>query len=333
MLKSAENFLSGFFGLEWTENANLLAIIEEVGYNNSLFSTNVCPNAWKTFSGPFYTEPTDKWKKTYLEKRTQKLRELSGDYNWTVRDSWNAQTLCAYETVSLGYSSFCRLFNYKEWQGFAYTNDIFFNAISGFQGPVSRAQGITWVEEFIARVTDRRWNYPAGTTAANVTLNANPATFPLNQSLYLDFTHDNMIVAALTAFGFKQFSQILSPEGPPTQQQFHTSEIVPFAGRMNIEIITAPHVVNPRRSHDPLSDPYIRGTGETEYVHFLLNQRTVPLHRSFEKCEVRDDGWCELETFLEIQSRSLEKAEFEYSCRGDWELGKYGDVDDGVPME
>ncbi|KAB8235574.1 histidine phosphatase family protein [Aspergillus alliaceus] len=331
MLKSAENFLSGFFGLEWTENAKLLAIIEETGFNNSLASMNACPGAFKSF-GSFYTEPMKTWKNIYLENRTRKLRMFSGGYNWTVEDSFNAQLLCAYETVSIGYSSFCQLFNYEEWEGFAYAIDITFNAVAGFQCPTGRAQGITWVEEFIARVEGRPWDHPADTTVANVTLNTNPITFPLNQSLYLDFTHDNMIVAVLTAFGFKQFSQYLPPDGPPRHQRFHTSQVVPFAARMNIEIIKTPHKVNPRRSHEPHMDPYLHGTGETTYVHFLQNQRTLPLHRSFRECEYRSDGWCELSTFLKIQKRSLEKAKFKYSCRGNWTVGTYGDVTDGVPF-
>ncbi|KAF7587127.1 hypothetical protein BBP40_007698 [Aspergillus hancockii] len=330
MLRSAENFLSGFFGVEWTEKANLLAMIEEPRYNTSLFSTNTCPNAIKVF-GSYVADPVEEWKSIYLKEKTQQLREQSGGYNWTIDDSYNAQSVCAYETVSMGYSSFCRLFDYTEWEGFAYASDITFNAIAGFQGPASRAQGVTWVEEFIARVEGRSWDHPAGTTAANVTLNTNSVTFPLNQSLYLDFAHDNILVAVLTAFGFKQFSQFLPSNGPPIDQRFHSSQVVPFAGRMNIEIIKAPHKVKRRRSHDRDSDPYVYGTGETHYVHFLQNQRTLPLHSSFSECEERDDGWCELTIFLEIQKHSLAKAEFEYSCTGDWELGEYGDVTDGVP--
>lgn len=36
MLKSAENWMAGFFGLEWTNNATLEVIIEQNNFNNSL---------------------------------------------------------------------------------------------------------------------------------------------------------------------------------------------------------------------------------------------------------------------------------------------------------
>lgn len=44
MLKSCENFLSGFFGLEWTNNATIEVIIEWGGFNNSLAGYMGCPN-------------------------------------------------------------------------------------------------------------------------------------------------------------------------------------------------------------------------------------------------------------------------------------------------
>ncbi|KKK16918.1 hypothetical protein ARAM_002667 [Aspergillus rambellii] len=332
ILKSAENFVSGFFGLDWRDNANILAAIEAKGFNTSLMSTNACPNSARSF-GKYASAPRDQWKEKYLRHRTKKLRELSGEYDWTVSDSYNAQAVCAYETVSLGYSPFCPLFNYEEWEGFSYASDIWFSAASGFQSPTGRAQGITWVEEFIARVEDRPFNVSGGPTAANLTLNANPVTFPHNQSLYLDFTHDTILVSVLTALGFKQFASFLPASGPPRHHQFRTNTVVPFASRINIEIIRSPHEIRHRRSRHRHADPYIPGTGETHYVHFLLNQRTLPMYSSFKQCGRRDDGWCELSTFLDIQKKSLERAQFEYSCTGDWEIGEYGSVHDGVPAK
>ncbi|RHZ43661.1 histidine phosphatase family protein [Aspergillus thermomutatus] len=290
MLKSAENFLAGFFGLEWTEKANLTS---------------------------------------NLKKRTAALAKLSGSYNWTSTDSYTAQSLCTYETISLGYSQFCQLFTYKEFEHYGYTIDLMFAALTGFQSPVGRAMGIAWVEEFLARV-EGHFLQTTG-TSANMTLDTNPATFPTDQNLYLDFSHDAGLVAALTAFGFKQFAQFLPATGPPHNQQFSTSKIVPFAGRTNIEIIQAPHKVRARRPAGSQENAYVAGTPETFYVHFLQNQRTLPLHASFDECEYRDDGWCELSTFMAVQKQSLQKAKYEYSCFGNWTITEYGTVTDGVP--
>lgn len=168
----------------------------------------------------------------------------------------------------------------------------------------------------------------------NLTLDTNPITFPVNQSLYLDFMHDAFIVTVLTAFGFKQFAEFLPPTGPPKNRQYVTSKLVPFGGHFDIEILKAPHQVQPRRTEthgSPSKNPYVRSTGETYYVHFVQNQRTLPLHASFSECEYHDDGWCELKMFLAVQSKSLEEAEFEYSCTGNWTVGPYGSVTNGVP--
>jgi len=52
------------------------------------------------------------WENTYLQNATKRLRVLSGGYNWTVADSYKAQTMYPYETVALGYFAFCDLFTY-----------------------------------------------------------------------------------------------------------------------------------------------------------------------------------------------------------------------------
>ncbi|CAK48535.1 uncharacterized protein An15g07000 [Aspergillus niger] len=326
MLKSAENFLAGFFHLDWDEHVNLLAMIEEKNFNSSLQAKNACPNAMKISFDDYVSDTVTKWKTHYLSHRTHHLNYLSTDYHWTSNDSFNAQTLCAYETVALGYSPWCSLFTFPEWEGFSYTYDLTFGGNAGFQCPISRAMGITWVQEFLARVENRSFSTPGSSSAANLTLNTNPVTFPTNQSLYFDFAHDKILLGVLTAFGLRQFADLPFPDYtdqyfmdvfPPRHHAFQTAKLIPFAGRLNIEIIRAPHKINPR---------------QTEYVHFLLNQRTVPLHKSLPECSFRSDGWCELDAFLRAQKDSLRKAEYDFSCVGEWDLGEFGDVWDGVPV-
>ncbi|CAI7645281.1 unnamed protein product [Penicillium manginii] len=324
MLESAENFLAGFFGLEWRNHANILATID-----SATTGEYACTNEGKTLAS--IATPVGTWMATYLKERTAELKKLTGNYDWTVTDTYHAQSLCPYETISVGYSDFCDLFTYEEWKGYEYLMDIEFAAMSGFLSPTGRAQGLYWVEEFLARVEGHLLNVPANTTGANLTLDTNPVTFPLNQPLYLEFTHDANIIAVLTAFGFTQFNDFLPLTGAPKNQQFSTSKLVPFAGRFNIEIITSPHKVSATRSSKSSAKDYISGTGETHYVHFIQNQRTVPLHKSFGACEKRDDGWCELSTFLKVQKANLAKAEYTYACFGNWTMKDYGVVRNGVP--
>ncbi|KAJ6036510.1 hypothetical protein N7540_000789 [Penicillium herquei] len=326
MLESCENFLAGFFGLGWRNHANILATVD-----SAVTGDYACTNELTTLEESIEV-PVATWMETYLAKKTAQFKTLAGSYDWTFTDTYHAQSLCPYETISVGYSPFCELFDYEEWQGYEYLMDIEFAAMSGFLSPTGRAQGIYWVEEFLSRVEGHFVDIPSNQTGCNMTLDTNPVTFPLNQTLYLEFTHDANIISVLTAFGLTQFNDFLPLTGPKKNQQFSTAKLVPFGGRLNIEIIKAPHKVSTKRSSKQTkSGDYISGTGETLYVHFIQNQRTIPLHSSFEACEYREDGWCELSTFMNVQKTSVAEAEYNYACFGNWTMKSYGAVLNGVP--
>lgn len=99
MLKSAEYFLAGFFGLEWTQNATLEVIVESLGFNNSLASFYSCNNSLAGVSAGG-SNASALWIGTYLQKATHRLQSMVSGLNWTLTDTYAAQTLCAYETVS-----------------------------------------------------------------------------------------------------------------------------------------------------------------------------------------------------------------------------------------
>lgn len=161
-------------------------------------------------------------------------------------------------------------FTYEEWKGYEYLMDNEFAALGGFLSPSGRAQGIYWVEEFLARVESHFVNKPASQTGYNMTLDTNAVTFPLNQSLYQEFTHDANIVSVLTAFGFTHFTDFLPFDGPSKSQQCIISKRVTFSNQLNIEIIKLPQKVSPSRSEEANKrTDYIAGTGETQYIHFF----------------------------------------------------------------
>lgn len=80
-------------------------------------------------------------------------------------------------------------------------------------------------------------------------------------------------------------------------------------------------------------DSFEEDGGRTKYVHFVLNQRTISLGKSWPECGRRDDGWCELGTFLQVLGRKVEESRFEEACFGEYERGDWGDVRDGVPVD
>jgi ribosome modulation factor len=76
-------------------------------------------------------------------------------YDWTIQDTFAAQNMCPYETVrhrpwlnslsfrllltagqvAYGFSRFCDLFTYEEWNGFSYAIDLAFAGNNAFQNP------------------------------------------------------------------------------------------------------------------------------------------------------------------------------------------------------
>ena len=150
MRESAEYFLAGFFGLNWEQNpeVKLEFIIEEPDFNNSLVGAYACPNIDLDASNTG-SQAGVEWQNIYLKNATQRLNALAGGFNWTVETSFTAQGLCAYETVSLGYSNFCDLFTFEEWRGFEYVSDMGFAGNSMFQSPTGRAVGVGYVQELL----------------------------------------------------------------------------------------------------------------------------------------------------------------------------------------
>ncbi|KAM7223157.1 acid phosphatase [Rhypophila decipiens] len=351
MLKSAEYFMAGFFGLEWTQNATIEVIIEERNFNNSLAGSLNCPNAGKSRGGQ---DAAEKWIIKYLTDATKRFSSLSQGFEWTIGDTYAAMTMCPYETVAYGYSRFCDLFTYQEWINFGYSIDLAFYGGNSFGSPVGRAIGIGYQQEVLARLKNHTLGYSG--SQINVTLDNNTDTFPLNQSLYLDFSHDTNIISILTAFGLRQFAGALDPNAHPGKYNFTVSHLTPFGARLDIEIIKTPRPLKADRSGYEEEG----GGKETKYVHFVMNQRTIPLGWSFPECDAtRLDGWCEFETFLKVQEDMPRRARYEYACFGDlgggtgktqasgsdgekdgygYEKGEaqgqfvYGAVEDGAPL-
>ena len=154
------------------------------------------------------------------------------------------------------------------------------------------------------------------------------STFPTDQVLNFDFSHEVNIFAVLTAFGLKQFAPLLPADHYEPDQQLIVSHMTPFATRLDIELIKSPQPVSERRLSK--RSEYAQG-GETTYIHFVLNQRTIPLGKSIPVCGQRADGWCELNAFLAFQANALEQSQYDYACTGDYVPPAWGDVNNGAP--
>lgn len=138
-------------------------------------------------------------------------------------------------------------------------------------GPV---QGVGYVNELLARLSTTPVN---DSTSTNNTLDSDPATFPLNRTIYADFSHDNLLIPVFAAIGLFHVNP-LDSTGPASQAQtWNVSRMVPFAGRMVVERLAC--------------------RDEERYVRVLVNQAVQPLVF----CGAKEGGVCSLEAFVQSQ--------------------------------
>jgi len=136
-------------------------------------------------------------------------------------------------------------------------------------------------------------------------------------------------MSILTAFGFTQFAAVL-PTDHMVPHDLVVSHMEPFGARLDIEVIDTPHAVSANRTNS--TNAYVAGTGAQKYIHFILNQRTLPLGRSFPACGNRTDGWCELNTFIGLLNTTYATSQYNYSCNGKYAAVPFGNLTNGVPQ-
>ena len=168
--------------------------------------------------------------------------------------------LCSYETVALGYSSFCDLFSevhlpkrknpyppnplltahsQSDFLNYEYYYDLSFYYNNGPGSPVSAAQGKGYLDEYLARFTGA---YPSPNSALNETFDNSSTFFPLDQSIYADATHEVVVLDTLTAFNLTALfaGPPLSPKGNQGGNSFVASRLVPFGTHFATQVLNCP---------------------------------------------------------------------------------------------
>ncbi|EPT00854.1 hypothetical protein FOMPIDRAFT_1049360 [Fomitopsis schrenkii] len=225
---------------------------------------------------------------TYLDIYTANITDyLNSGAPGADLDSTDVQyliELCPYVTVANAErSEWCDFFtSLGVFPDFEYYGDIDKYYETGWgQGPLGPAQGIGYINELLARLT----NTPVDdSTSTNTTLDSDPATFPLNLTFYADFSHDSLMIAVYSAMGLFPTSPLdyTSIDAEETGQ-WRVSEMTPFAARMVVERMSC-------------SDE--SGSGDGEYVRVLVNQAVQPMPF----CDSDANNLCSLDTFVESQA-------------------------------
>ncbi|KAF7176140.1 hypothetical protein CNMCM7691_001616 [Aspergillus felis] len=331
ILESARWWLSGFFGNAGANSSyaeyDLVIIPEGNGLNNTLASDHSCPGDESEGSNSA-TRFIPRFTKLALPRLS---RFLPQDFNLTPFDITSMMNLCPYETAALGSSSFCSLFTEQEWRDYAYNVDLQFYGNYGFGAPSGRAQGIGYVLELASRLAGRL--IQTSDTSINYTYDNNAAQFPLHQPLYMDMSHDDVIVAVLAALGLKYFNY--GKDGLPDviehapERTFRLNEITPFGARLVSEVWTCPNegAVSFKELDAMLyRNPVVQGT---DYIRFVLNGAPVSME-GLVGCERAENGFCALRDFLGSVPKLKEEAMYQFACFGNYTTGHQ--VGDGRPV-
>ncbi|KAJ5290794.1 hypothetical protein N7478_000045 [Penicillium angulare] len=318
ILESARWWLSGFFsnvGAKSSyEDYNLVIIPEEDGFNNTLTPSSSCTGGQEAgFSGLKHYQYA--LAKSVLKRLTKYFPE---DFGLDASDAWGLLNLCPYEYATLGQSSFCSLFTEQEWRNFEYGIDIEYYGSYGFGSPSGRAQGIGYVQELAARLKNRL--ITSSHSSINYTYDDNLKDFPLHQNFYMDMSHDNTIVAVLTALGLEYFNY--GPHGlpinvinAPQERNFYMSKATPFGARLYSEIWTCPSDISFENLQPQMyKNPDLSSDRDTkDYIRLVLNNAPLPFD-GFVPCEDSVNGFCRLEEFIDYIPELTKQAEYAKSC-------------------
>jgi hypothetical protein len=258
---------------------NIEVIPEGSGYNNTL-SVDSC----KAFSSETGNDAQYKWTNTFAPPILARLNTDLPEAKLDEHDIIYFMDLCPFNTVASPagkISPFCELFTETEWKEYDYFQSLGKYYGPGPGNPLGPTQGVGYVNELIARMT----NSPVkDETSTNRTLDENPETFPIDKkhTLFADFSHDNDMMNIFSAFGLYNATKPLSNttfQSPEKTDGFSASWAVPFAARAYFEKLQC------------------EGEKE-EMVRVIVNDRVMPL----ETCGGNSDGLCKLSKFVESLS-------------------------------
>ncbi|KAK2018163.1 histidine acid phosphatase [Colletotrichum eremochloae] len=285
VVESGLNWTQGFYGSKVADGhkvggggigGSMVIIPEAEGVNNTL-DHGLCT----TFEDGAYSnvgnEAQTPWRDIFTPPITARLNKNLPGANLTAADTISLMQLCPFNTVVDGtQSQFCDLFSLEEWKSLEYYETL--GKYYGFNAgnPLGPTQGVGFTNELIARLTRQP---VVDRTSTNSTLDADPATFPLDRKLYADFSHDNDMMTIYGALGLYNETQPLSKTERTSVSEtkgFTASWTVPFAARMYVEKMKC-------------------GGTEEEMVRVLVNDRVVPLVG----CGADELGRCQLGPFVE----------------------------------
>lgn len=292
VVESALNWTQGFHAARLADKAaggvsdsypyDIVVISEDTGSNNTL-DHGLCTAFEDGADSNIGDNAQALWQSVFVPNITARLNANLPGANLTDTDTIYLMDMCPFNTVAdtTGtVSEWCGLFTDDEWASYDYYETLGKFYGFGTGNPLGPTQGVGFTNELIARLTGRP---VVDHTSTNHTLDGNPTTFPLNRTLYADFSHDNDMTGIFFAMGLYNNTPQLSNTTLQTAAEldgYSSSYTVPFAARMYVEKMTC------------------KGSGSEDLVRVLVNDRVRPL----QTCGGDELGRCTLSKFVDSLS-------------------------------
>jgi hypothetical protein len=285
VVRSAQNWTTGFQdallkdGISWDSPLDELLIIPEDTDTNNTLHHGLCPAFEKGIYSSVGTDAQSVFLAVFAPPVTSRLNSNLPGANLTDSDTVALMDLCPFNTVASPFgailSPFCDLFTPSEWSSYDYYQSLGKWYGFGPGNPLGPTQGVGFVNELVARLTRTPVR---DATSTNATLDGDERTFPLNRTLYADFSHDNDMMSVLAALGVYEGVKNLDKSAQRTAKEsggYAASWAVPFAARVYVE--------------------KMRCGGGEELVRVLVNDRVIKLRG----CQADELGRCTLKRFVD----------------------------------
>jgi hypothetical protein len=311
----------------FTAPFDVVIIPEGAPENNTLASYDSCFNDLNATLGDLGDLDLLGYLSIYLKDATARMQKYAPPgFTFTVNDTYAMQSICAYETSYISQSDFCYFFTEDEWSGFEVTLDQEYFYDYSFGSPSGRAQGIGYVQELIARLTNQY--ITSSNSSVNSSITDNAKQFPLGEKFYADFTHDDIIISVLTALSFDYLNDppSLTQYPPDPNRHFILSHLTPFGGRLITEVIgCASADPTPVAAHHtqyyPTQYGYNPANATHKFLRLRVNNGILPLSDlRGGACGNRTDGLCTLSGFLQSQSKAYALSNYDFACFGNYTI-------------
>lgn len=292
VVESAMNWTQGFHAAKLEASVkddvypyDIVLISEDTGSNNTL-DHGLCTAFEDGVDSEIGDDAQAVWQALFAPSITARLNANLPGANLSDADTISLMDLCPYNTVADPkgvLSEWCGLFTTDEWKSYDYYQTLGKYYGHGAGNPLGPTQGVGFTNELIARLTGTA---VVDHTSTNHTLDDNPATFPLNRTLYADFSHDNDMTGIFFAMGLFNNTPALSNSSVQAAEEldgYTSSWTVPFAARLYVEKMVC-------ENQDS-------GSGE-ELVRVLVNDKVRPLVN----CDADDLGRCTVNKFVDSLS-------------------------------